>query len=318
MKDLTKKAGLYLALLLATSVLIPSAFCQGLPTFGNVVIVVGENTSFSTSYNSSNMPYLTSLANTYGIAVNYYSDTHPSIGNYLNLATGNILTDDDSQTPQSFPVSLNNIALEVQNAGGTWKDYVENLPTNASCKGLNPGAYYVRHDPLEYMTTLNKEQGHFVCFGNFATDLLRHQLPTLSWLVPNGCDDAHDCSIQTFDNWLKDEIGGILLTSSYFRPGGTGLLIIVFDENNDSGSPDCETTTEGLGCGGQVELVVVSPYSKRGYQSHGGDTRNYNSSYDEGDILRLMAEGLGLPTSNLGWATNGLPMADFFSTEDEH
>jgi hypothetical protein len=72
MKGLTKKAGLYLALLLATSVLIPSAFCQGLPSFGNVVIVVGENTSFSTSYNSSNMPYLTSLANTYGIAVNYY------------------------------------------------------------------------------------------------------------------------------------------------------------------------------------------------------------------------------------------------------
>ena len=58
--------------------------------------------------------------------------------------------------------------------------------------------------------------------------------PTLSWLVPNGCDDAHDCSIQTFDNWLHDEIGPLLL-SSYFRPGGTGLLIIVFDENADSG-----------------------------------------------------------------------------------
>jgi hypothetical protein len=135
--------------------------------------------------------------------------------------------------------------------------------------------------------------------------------------VPNGCDDAHDCSIGTFDNWLHDEVGPLVL-SSYFRTGGTGLLIIVFDENNDSGSPDCETTTEGQGCGGQVELVVVSPYSRRGYQSHGGDTRNYNNSYDEGDILRLMSQGLGLPTSNLGWATNGLPMADFFSTEDEH
>jgi hypothetical protein len=136
-------------------------------------------------------------------------------------------------------------------------------------------------------------------------------------MVPNGCDDAHDCSIQTFDNWLRTEVG-LLLTTSYFKPGGTGLLIIVFDENADDGSPDCETTTEGQGCGGQVELVVISPYSKRGYQSHGGDTRNYNSSYDEGDILRLMAEGLGLPTSNLGWAANGLPMADFFSTTNEH
>ncbi len=317
MKGLTKKAGLHLTSLVAMSVVVPSAFCQGLPSFGNVVIVVGENQNYSTSYNSSNMPFLTSLANTYGLGVNYYSDTHPSIGNYLNLATGNILTDDDSQTPQSFPVSLNNIALEVQNAGGTWKDYVENLPGANFCGGMNRGTYYVRHDPLEYMTTINTERSNFVCLSRFAEDVLLRRLPNLSWLVPNGCDDAHDCSIQTFDTWLHDEIEPLLL-SPYFRTGGTGLLIIVFDENNDSGSPDCETTTEGQGCGGQVELVVVSPFSKRGYQSPGGDTRNYNSSYDEGDTLRLMAQGLGLPTSNLGWATNGLPMADFFSTEDKH
>ncbi len=317
MKGLSRKAVLCLSWWLAMGVLIPSAFCQTLPSFGNVVIVVGENTNYSTSYNSSNMPYLTSLANTYGLGVNYYSDTHPSIGNYLNLATGNILTDDDSRTPQNFPVSLNNIALEVQNAGGTWKDYVENLPNNATCGGLNPGRYYVRHDPLEYLTTINTERSHYVCFGQFAKDLMSHHLPNLSWLVPNGCDSAHDCSIQTFDTWLRDRIG-LLLTSSYFRPGGTGLLIIVFDENNDSGSPNCQTTTEGRGCGGQVELVVVSPFSKRGYQSQGGDTRNYHNSYDEGDILRLMAEGLGLPTSDLGWAADGLPMADFFTTDDNH
>ena len=106
-----------------------------------------------------------------------------------------------------------------------------------------------------------------------------------------------------------------MVESSYFQTGGTGLLIVVFDENADDGNPDCDTITEGKGCGGQVELVVVSPFSKKGYKSHGGDKRNYNKSYDEGDILRLMAQGLGLPTSNLGWATNGLPMADFFKSE---
>lgn len=312
MKRLNKLFEISLMLLVGTSSSICSASGQTLPSFGNVVIVLGENQNYSTSYNSTNMPYLTSLANSYGLGVNYYSDTHPSIGNYLNLTTGYILTDDDSQTPQSFPVSLNNIALEVQQAGGTWKDYVENLPVSATpCTGLTHGAYYVRHDPLEYMTTINGEKKNFVCFSQFQSDVKNHALPNLSWLVPNGCDDAHDCSIGTFDTWLKTEIGP-LLASSYFQQGGTALLIIVFDENADSGHPDCDTTTEGLGCGGQVELVVVSPFSKRGYQSPGGDSRNYNDSYDEGDILRLMAQGLGLPTSNLGWAANGLPMADFF------
>ena len=312
MKPLNKVFGLGLVVLLGTSVLIPSASGGTLPSFGNVVIVLGENQNYSTSYNSKNMPYLTSLANTYGLGVNYYSDTHPSIGNYFNLTTGYILTDDDSQTPQSFPISKNNIALEVQKAGLTWKDYVENLPSVQNCHGLNSGTYYVRHDPLEYMTTINKEKSHYVCFSRFAKDLANHALPTLSWLVPNGCDDAHDCPIGTFDTWLKKEIAP-LVASSYFQPGGTGLLIIVFDENADSGYPDCETTTEGLGCGGQVELVVVSPFSKKHHNSQGGDTRNYNNSYDAGDILRLMAQGLGLTTSNLGWADKGLPMADFFS-----
>ncbi|HEX8818054.1 MAG TPA: alkaline phosphatase family protein [Terriglobales bacterium] len=306
MKALTMKLVSALTLLLALS-----ASAQTLPSFKNVFIVFGENADYSTTYNSRNMPYLTSLANKYGLGINYYSDTHPSIGNYLNAATGYVLTDNDAETPQTFPVSKNNIALEVQKAGGTWKDYVESLPTIKGCGGLNDGEYYVRHDPLEYMTTINKETSHFVCFSQFAKDLANKTLPTFSWLVPNGCDDAHDCPVGTFDTWLKTEIAP-LLASSYFQPGGAGLLIIVFDENATDGTPDCETTKEGKGCGGHVELVVVSPFSKKAYRSPGGDTRNYHKSYDEGDILRLMAEGLGLPTTNLGWATNAMPMADFF------
>src|SRR5574340_493257 len=129
--------GICLVVLLGTLGFVHSASSQTLPSFGNVVIVVGENQNFTTSFDSTNMPFLTSLANSYGLGVNYYSDTHPSIGNYLNLATGFILTDDDRQTPQTFPVSLNNIALEVQVAGGVWRDYVENLPVAATpCSGL--------------------------------------------------------------------------------------------------------------------------------------------------------------------------------------
>src|SRR5205823_286993 len=38
-----------------------------MPQFGHVFIVEGENTSVSSTYSSSNMPYLTSLANQYGV-----------------------------------------------------------------------------------------------------------------------------------------------------------------------------------------------------------------------------------------------------------
>lgn len=310
MKKLTASLATLVAFAFTALLALP-AQSQSLPSFGHVAIVLGENTSYTTSYNSKNMPYLTSLTKAYGLGANYYSDTHPSIGNYLNLATGNIITDNDSETPQTLPVSLNNIALEVQNAGKTWKDYVEDLPAVKGCGGLKSGTYYVRHDPLEYMTTINTETANFVCFSQFATDLASKNLPNFSWLVPNGCDDAHDCSVKDFDTWLKTEIAP-LLASSYFQTGGDGLLIVVFDENNSTGSPDCDTTTPGTGCGGKVELVVISPQAKKGYKSKGGDPNNYKSSYEEGNILRTIAQGLGLPTSDLGDATVDIPMADFF------
>jgi len=280
-----------------------------MPQFGHVFIVEGENTSFSSTYSSSNMPYLTSLANQYGVSLHYWADTHPSIGNDLNLASGVISTNNDSATPSSLPLAIDNIAHEVEQAGKTWKDYAESDPNISGCGGLKSGAYFVRHDPLKYFTHINT--ANFVCFIQFATDLANNTLPNFSWLAPNGCDDAHDCSVGTFDTWLKTEIGP-LLASSYFQPGGDGLLIITFDEDDKGGTPSCTTTTVGQGCGGQVETVVVSARSKLAYQSTAGDPANFNSTYDEASILRTIADALGLKTSGLGAAAARVPMADFF------
>src|SRR6184192_3108333 len=277
--------------------------------FGHVFIVIGENSAYSSTYNSSNMPYLTSLANQYGLSTKYWADTHPSIGNYEVMTAGQIFTNNDSATPSSMPLSGDNIALEVQKAGKTCKDYVE---TGMGCGAVHSGNYIVRHDPLQYFTNINTEKANFVCFSQFATDLANKALPNLSWLSPNGCDDAHDCSVGTFDNWLKTEIGP-LLASSYFQPGGDGLLIITWDENDKSGSPNCSTTTVGQGCGGQVETVMISPVGKLAYKSTAGDPANYNNTYDHASILRTIGEALGLTNfSGLGGAASRVPMADFF------
>jgi hypothetical protein len=282
-----------------------------MPQFGHVFIVVGENSAYSQTFNSTNMPYLTSLANKYGLATKYWADTHPSIGNYEGLTAGQIFTNDDGQTPSSMPLSSDNIAFEVQQAGKTWKDYVENLPSASGCGGVNSGNYIVRHDPLEYFTNLNTQSANFVCFSQFATDLANHSVPNLSWLSPNGTDDGHDSSATVFDSWLQAVITP-LLASSYFQSGGDGLLIITFDEDDGSGTPSCSATSVGQGCGGQVETVIISARSKMGYQSTAGDPANLNNTYDEANILRTIADALGVKTSGLGGAANRVPMADFF------
>jgi phosphatidylinositol-3-phosphatase len=265
------------------------------PPFGHIVIVVEENTNYATVVgNTSSMPYLNSLIAHYGLATQYYANSHPSIGNYEMLVTGEVLTNDDNQTPASFPVSSDNIVRELMAGGKTWKAYAESIPSVGYIGG-NSGSYLVRHVPLAYLTdvqdsTTNRQD--LVPFSQFATDLAAGKLPNFSFVTPNSCDDAHDCPLATADNWLQANIAP-LLTSAPFKDDG--LLIIVFDESQND-------NTNG---GGRVASVLISPaFSKQGYQS--------TTLYQHESALRLMLEGLGVK-SLPGAAASAPAMWEFFS-----
>src|SRR3984893_13663141 len=92
------------------------------PQFGHVVLVVEENSSYSQVIGSADMPYLNSLATQFGLATQYFANTHPSIGNYFMLTTGQIVTNDDSFTSR---VDVGNIVRELLASGKTWKSYAE-------------------------------------------------------------------------------------------------------------------------------------------------------------------------------------------------
>ena len=113
------------------------------------------------------------------------------------------------------------------------------------------------------------------------------------------------CSIATFDDWLQTEIGALLASSYFQSSGGDGLLIITFDEDDSSGTPNCSTLLRrsGKANGGQGETVIIGARSKPGYPSTAGDAAFHNT-YDEADILRTIADALGVKTSGLGGAAN--------------
>ncbi len=262
--------------------------------FGHIVIVIEENANYSSVVGNSTMPYLNSLIANYGLATQYYANTHPSIGNYEMLVTGQVLTNDDSETPASFPISVDNIVRELSANGKTWKAYAEDLPYVGYIGG-NDGNYAVRHVPLAYLTDVQDSAAGregLVPFTQFATDLASGKLPNFSFVTPNLCDDAHNCALSVADTWLKTNIAP-LLTSTPFKEDG--LLIITFDE---SGSDN----THG---GGRVAAVIISPaFSKPGYQS--------TTLYQHESTLRLMLQGLGVQTLP-GAAATAPSMWEFFT-----
>src|ERR1035438_4177690 len=57
--------------------------------FEHVFVVVEENEGYDLVIgNTTDLPYLNTLAAKYGLATNYYANTHPSLNNYFYLTAG--------------------------------------------------------------------------------------------------------------------------------------------------------------------------------------------------------------------------------------
>jgi len=234
------------------------------------------------------MPYLNSLATQYGLATQFYADTHPSIGNYFMLTAGQIITNDDAFMST---VSADNIVRHLLTGGKTWKSYAESLPSVGYTGGDTSG--YVRHhNPLSYFSDVvnsNVQKMNLVPFTQFATDLSANQLPDFSFVVPNLQDDAHDGSLAQADAWLKSNIAPLIANAQFQQ---NGLLIIVFDEGDAS---------DGAHGGGHIAMVAVGPAVKHGFQS--------TTLYQHENLLKTIANYLGID-ANIGNAAGAAPMSD--------
>jgi hypothetical protein len=243
----------FVGLVLALGLCSASLFAA-VPASNHVVVVVEENHSYSSVINNASMPYLNSLAKNYSLLTNYYANTHPSIGNYFEMTTGQIITNNDSY---SGTVNVDNVVRELMLSGKTWKSYAESLPS-VGYLGLASGAYVKRHNPLAYFTDVansSTERARLVPFTQFSKDLASNSLPTFSFVVPNVNNDAHNGSLSTADNWLKNNIGPLLNNPGFKQDG---ILIIVFDES---------VTSDSAHGGGHVAAVVIGPKVKKGYKS---------------------------------------------------
>jgi acid phosphatase len=255
-----------------------------------VFIVVEENTDYANVIGSASMPYLNSLAQQYGVATQYYADTHPSIGNYFMLATGQIVTNNDSY---SSIVSVDNVVRELVAAGKTWKSYAEDLPS-VGFTGATSGGYARKHNVFALLSDVANDPiqvTNLVPFTQFATDLANGTLPDYSNIVPNLCNDAHDCPLSTADAWLKNNIDPLIKSAQFQQDG---LLLILFDEAG--GDP-----SHG---GGRVAWIAVSGKSKPGYQS--------TSLYQHASTLRLSLKVLGV-TAYPSSAATARDMDEFFN-----
>lgn len=282
--------------------ILPGALFAQVPKSNHVVVVLEENHGYTSVIGNAAMPYLNSLAAKNTLATQYYANTHPSIGNYLMMTSGQIITNNDGY---SSTITADNIIRHLLTGGKTWKSYAESLPA-VGYTGGDRYPYIRHHNPLSYFSDVvnsSVQKLNLVPFSHFASDLANGQLPDFSFVVPNINHDAHDCStgptgctdsqkLATADAWLKTNIAPLLANPEFQQDG---VLIIVFDEASSTDS------THG---GGRVAAVVVGPGVKQGFKS--------TALYQHQNLLRTVMDALGV-NHYPGAAATAQDMADVFT-----
>jgi hypothetical protein len=292
-------------------------------SFDHVFVVVEENENYADVIgNAKDMPYLNILAARYGLATNYYANTHPSINNYFFLTAGRIGTRSpwiwDLSDEYPLGVGGENIASVLSSNRKTWKSYAESLP-RIGYIGDDRFPYVKRHNPFAYFATVRSDRSqrdNIVPFNRFHHDLQRDALPNYSFIVPNIYNDGHHdpvtkrqahCgdhrALHNADNWLRENINPLIESPTFQR---SGLLIIVFDEACERG-PKADWAFDPkrpeVKGGGHIAAVIISSRTPPGTTS--------DQLYHHESVLRLSLRALGVEQLP-GLATSSADMDTFF------
>lgn len=161
-----------------------------------IFVIMLENHSQSTVIGDPYTPFITSLANTYGEATNYYGVTHPSQPNYVAAITGQLDLAQMNDHPTNH-FGWTNLVDQLEGHGKTWGAYMDALPsagyTGATAPG-NVALYTNKHDPFVLMDDVRNDPARLANvkpYTDLATDLNSAHAPDFVWISPNQCNDMH-------------------------------------------------------------------------------------------------------------------------------
>lgn len=271
----------------------------GLPPIKTVFVIVMENHNWS-EITASNSPFTYSQMVAKGAhAENYISPSniHPSLPNYLLMEAGtNFGLNNDSDPSVNHQSTTAHLVTQLKNAGVSWKGYFEGVP-GTDCPLTDINSQAVHHNPFVYFddVTNNLSRTSSYCishirpFTELASDLANNTVSSYNFIVPNVCNDTHNCSIQTGDTWISN-IVPLITASAAYKNGG--VIFLTWDEDSTSNNAP-------------IGMIAVSPFAKANYQN--------SILYTHNSLLRTVEEIFGV-SPFLGGAASANDLSDFFTS----
>jgi hypothetical protein len=252
-------------------------------TWDHVIWIWMENHTYHQVIDQRSAPFTSWLARQCASADRYSAVGKPSLPNYLAATSGDIYGIHDDDPPAAHRINADNLFRQVRRSGRQSRTYAESMP--GACALDTAGRYAVKHNPAAYYVGSNDRAA---CSrdnlpldssaGQLRWDVDHWSLATFLVVIPDLCNDTHDCDVQTGDRWLGSWLAR-LWTSDLYRDGKTAVFI-VWDEPTP------------------MPNIVMSPSTPAGLR--------VGEPYDHYSLLRTTEEMLGLP--RLGRATGARSM----------
>lgn len=286
-----------------------------------VLWITMENHSYSGVIGKPTIaPYINNtLLHMGGNATNMHSETHPSLPNYIAMATGSTHGVADDNAPVKHPITGPSLFSQVD---PSWRAYEEIMPL--PCRQFDTPftantQYAVRHNPPAYLVsppigapnadcTSNDVPLGTTSTGKFLTALNTGALKKFSYVTPGICHDMHNAPagstcvptnvVTAGDNWLKVWMPKIFASSDY--TSGALSVFITWDEGGGGASikgMDCQSAQYLDDAGCHIPTLVFSTGTTAGSSD--------NTYFDHYSMIRTAEELLGLSTSALGPNVSG-------------
>ena len=267
-----------------TPTLTPTATPRPLvPDFAHIVIIVLENREFGLVIGNTLMPDFNRWAGEYTLLTQHYAITHPSLPNYIALLGGDTFGIDRSCS-DCF-VNASSLPDQIEASGRTWKGYFEDMPR--PCYLGDTDIYVQKHNPFVYFDPIRLNEGRCARsvqpLTELETDLAAGSLPDFAFIVPNQCNNAHDCDLPIADAWLGYWVPKLMMALAPKTDTEPYLIILTWDEGQGNHSC-CGLPAEA---GGRVATVMISQLAKNGFRD--------NTPYTHYSLLKTIEEAWGLP-----------------------
>ena len=198
-----------------------------MPSYAHIFVLIEENRTTNEIVPNEDAPNITGFAQSYGFAVHFYAEQHPSEPNYVAILGGDTfgIRDDDAfwckpgakdpACPNAGTAGYVDHTIPAPSLAGqltahhlTWKGYFEDIPAPGTRAfrwpsadqplGGKPAALYaVKHNGFMNFKEVQNDPAlaqKIVGFDALGRDLASGNVPNYAQIVPNQCNDMHGLS----------------------------------------------------------------------------------------------------------------------------